>query len=179
MANWAEPSRPNSLMRLSDFILGDKIYVPISTLHRLNIEPDSISYIERSETSNQPRWAPLRPQSVAAGQVGNDPGDIFRCDASRPDMSGTLSWWTRSVHSLWWDCPSIKNKLMSERSQWRLDLCAVLAVCTTQSQNVCVPPHVLMESEDIWTSVGHLVYVTAGVQTCCHVQRRVCVHILK
>lgn len=41
-------------MRLSDFILSDKIYVPIYTLHRLNIELHSISYIESSETSNQP-----------------------------------------------------------------------------------------------------------------------------
>lgn len=40
-------------MRLSDFFPGDKIYAPISTLHRLNIELDSISYIELDETGNQ------------------------------------------------------------------------------------------------------------------------------
>lgn len=67
-------------MRLSDFILSDKIYVPISTLHRLNIEPDSIIYIERRETSNQPSLASQVNSSettphVDAGQrqTENDP----------------------------------------------------------------------------------------------------------
>lgn len=69
-------------MRSSDFILGDKIYVPISTLHRLNIELDSISYIECSETSNQPilcrRWA---PPGAAACRRGAG-ADVFCCVVS-------------------------------------------------------------------------------------------------
>lgn len=35
--------------------------LPVSTLHGLNIEPDSISYIECSETSNQPSSHRRRP----------------------------------------------------------------------------------------------------------------------
>lgn len=131
MSNWAEPSRPNSLMRLSDFILGDKIYVPISTLHRLNIEPDSISYIERSETSNQPRWAPLRPQCVGRERpLGHLP--LWRV-ATWHEWNFVLMNEERALFVMRLSIK--KNKLMSERSQWWLDLCAVRSV------HVCICVH--------------------------------------
>lgn len=75
-------------MRLSDFILGDKIYVPISTLHRLNIELHSISYIESSETSNQPsenRIGELLGDCTVE-TLGNALQDIFSSIVSQPDM---------------------------------------------------------------------------------------------
>lgn len=91
----------HSLMRLSDFILNDKIYGPISTLHRLNIEPDSISYIERRGTSNQPSLAsqvnsPETTQCRRRAATGGEwSKDIFGCIVSWPDMNETSPWWER------------------------------------------------------------------------------------
>lgn len=96
-------------MRLSDFFPGDKIYAPISTLHRLNIELDSISYIELGETGNQFSYLHRRT-SVAQKSV---------C-VRRPTMTNSHDVWLESIQEdkldSWWHQDFLKIKLVSPRS---------------------------------------------------------------
>lgn len=58
---------------------------PVFTLHGLNIEPESISYIEWSETSNQPSWH--RGSEVRWGTAGG------ATPASLSDIGSAIFFW--------------------------------------------------------------------------------------
>lgn len=118
-------------MRSSDFILGDKIYVPISTLHRLNIELDSISYIECSETSNQTsqchRWAPPGPSRVDAGRAPTYSAVL----CLRLMWMKRFPWWARGPALLVIRL-SIRKHARRRSGAW-LDLVAILAFLPVRS----------------------------------------------